>query len=302
MGYLPLRKKSTRWPSNETASGAWHKAAQGWGGAGRARTPALGRSWAACSAASGLSRRCAVFSPWTAGQRRCFHILFSPRLSCTPISVSGRAETSARQLLRQLPPASSQPANPTTWDGRSHAEAVLSCKIQVHSQPPAGQPVLGGLGPRQAVVSPPTAAVSLNSGATHTPRRARLGSDGSPSAAGAHRELGGRAAGGRRAHHAPEPAPEEKSRRARSRSRPQETATPPSSPKSNRRERVGRPRSDSGEAIKGTAGRAARSFTSGFWERRVVLGEWALWATTWRAGLKRQRFATALWDYLEVWI
>lgn len=106
----------------------------------------------------------------------------------------------------------STPAAPSQPDFSrcSNAEAVLRYKTQAHSRPQAGQSVQGAFGPGQAVDSPPTAAVSLNSGATPTPRRAILGSDGSSSAAGAHRGLGGRAAGGRRAHHAPEAAPERK--------------------------------------------------------------------------------------------
>lgn len=157
------------------------------------------------------------------------------------------ASISARQFLspraaaagHQLPPDASQ----LHLSNGSYTEAALSCKAQIHSQSRVTESVQGGLGSRQAIALPPTTPVCLNSGAAPAPRRARLGRD-------EEQHASEHAACGRRAHHAPERAPERKEPpRARSHSLRLENGHAPVSLASNRCERAGQTESDSREAI-----------------------------------------------------
>lgn len=144
------------------------------------------------------------------------------------------------------------------------ASRKAACAAKSRPLPAADRPCR--LGSKQAVTSPPTAAVRLNSGATPTPRRAkrpaRLGRDRWRRASGsAQKWRGTRQAGG--AHHAPEWPGKKKRANARAPTRCfMEKATPPRPLASNQCQREGQPRSRTKEAIKGAAGRGALSFTT----------------------------------------
>lgn len=164
---------------------------------------------------------------------------------------------------RRWVPSAAPATGPASLLQRPRAKAACAAK----SRPLPAADGASRLGSKQAVTSPPTAAVRLNSGATPTPRRAerpdRLGRDGWQRAGGNARR-NERARGTRAARTTPQHGPEEKSHGARAPTRgPRGKATPPHGVAANRCEREGQPRSHAAEAIKGAAGGAARSFTPG---------------------------------------
>lgn len=268
MGYLPLRLAVSGrilGADHVTQPQCRPKGARGgvgWGGPGRAGQGRATRTGAQPGRVQrGGSALCggAVLSTWTAGEMRRFHVLFHRAL---PHASFSHPACGARWAST---PARRRPTNQPTSREDHKLRPPGAAKLKATPGLEPADLFWADLARSRRESRLPTAAVSLNSGATPAPRRARLGSDGSPREAGAHRGLRERTTGWRRAHHAPEPAPERKEPpRARAlplsllRKRPR-----PFSPTSNRREEAGRPRSDSGEAIKGTAGSAARSFASG---------------------------------------
>ncbi|XP_073075556.1 uncharacterized protein [Manis javanica] len=134
-------------------------------------------------------------------------------------------------------PARHQPTCQPDCSSESELRTPCAAKLKSTARPSA-RSVKGRFGSGQAVASPPTAAVRLNSGATPAPRRARHGRAESPGASG--RAPGAGQAGG--AHAPPRNEPlKERSRRARSRAL---SRTPPSGhapvpAASNRSEREG---------------------------------------------------------------
>lgn len=171
------------------------------------------RGWAALG-------RGAALSLWMGGQTRrfqCFHASISA--SQFPfLGVWWPGPASSFSDRRWAPTFARRPLASSDSPVGAKLRTDLSCKTEVHSRP---QPVQGELGARQAMASPPTAARSLNSGATPAPRKAgspaRLGSDISQRAYGCAPGDERARGAGRCAHHAQERPPEEKSRRARSR-------------------------------------------------------------------------------------
>ncbi|XP_077759285.1 uncharacterized protein LOC144317168 [Canis aureus] len=149
--------------------------------------------------------------------------MFSPERFCAPISLSGRAgpqrpPAPAAPAGQRLPPRAGQQTSPTSPEGRV-PRPPCAARLQSTAGPEPAKLFRASLGRSRRWLRLRTAAVGLNSGATPAPRRAGLGSDRSPRAAGAH---GAGAsvqwAGGLGAHHAPEPAspaPREKKAAAR---------------------------------------------------------------------------------------
>lgn len=156
--------------------------------------------------------------PWDAGRRNAvLYLRFSPAWFCP---------SSSLQLRRRVPSAA-----PATGPGRLRHRPRAKAASAAKSRPLPAADGASRLGSKQAVTSPPTAAVRLNSGATPTPRRAaerpaRLGGDRWQRAGGSARGkwTGTRQQGTRTT---PRKGREEKSHGARSHALSLGEATPP---------------------------------------------------------------------------
>jgi hypothetical protein len=185
------------------------------------------RAWHRARGGLGPSRQAPVLAPGSRAERRgapaayrrinVGHPVFSPELFCPPISLFGRATATACQFLRQRPlgaNSSAAPPSQPSFSTQPYTEATLPLKLK--STP--GSSVLADLARGRRVASPPTTAVSLNSGATSAPPRAerpaRQQSDGQRRA-GERERARDKGAGGART--TPRNIPTEESRRARSR-------------------------------------------------------------------------------------